>query len=111
MSILWATRGKDWGFRFLLDGGHSQPLKMYSEAFGNSHIRRELCDVNKEYTAVRFEDPEGRKDSAGRVIPHDFIVAGDMAQGVVSLEEAKKIIWPLVAEKYAQIWDKDSPAT
>ena len=109
MSILWATRGLHWGFRFLLDGDSNSPLATYRQAFGRSHARRELCDVYEAYTAVRFEDPMGRTDDAGRIIPHDFVLEGDMAKGVTSVGAALEIIWPLVAQRYAAIWDQDDP--
>lgn len=106
MSILWATRGKSWGFRFLLDGDTDRPLEKYREAFGDVHSRRQLCDVHATYTAVRFEDPLARQDDAGRVIPHDFVLEGDMARGVTTVEEAIDVIWPLVEKRYAELWNQ-----
>ena len=34
-SVIWATRGRTWGFRFLLDAGLSDPLADYERAFGD----------------------------------------------------------------------------
>ena len=33
MSLIWATRGRTWGFRFLRDGGFEDPLPVYDSAF------------------------------------------------------------------------------
>ena len=32
-GLIWATRGRTWGFRFLLDGGQADPLTTYERAF------------------------------------------------------------------------------
>lgn len=33
--LIWATRGRSWGFRFMLDGGLSDPLPDCERAFGD----------------------------------------------------------------------------
>ena len=33
MSLIWATRGRTWGFRFLRNGGFEDPLAVYDDAF------------------------------------------------------------------------------
>lgn len=37
--------------------------------------------------ALRFPDPLGRRDASGRVIPHDFVVSGDLANEIQSAED------------------------
>lgn len=87
MRFIWATRGRDWGFKFLRDGGFSDPLPIYEAAFEST---------DPTLTAVRFEDPEGRTDRAGRVIEHDFVFF-DAPEAHTQYE-----VWPLVAEEYAR---------
>src|SRR5690606_6305373 len=35
-NLVWATRGRSWGFRFLLNGGLSDPLPTYERIFAHS---------------------------------------------------------------------------
>ena len=59
--------------------------------------------------ALRFPDPLGRRDASGRVIPHEFVVFGDLADEIESVEDGLTHIWPLVAEAYARVWDAERP--
>ncbi len=43
MNLIWATRGRSWGFRFLLDGGYSDPLPVYEKAFAGAEGESTLC--------------------------------------------------------------------
>ncbi|WP_198676372.1 hypothetical protein [Kribbella monticola] len=81
---------------------------------------RSFADLDDEPTtwrraagqvALRFPDPLGRKDAAGRVIPHEFVVSGDLADEIESVEDGVHEIWPLVAPAYARVWDAESPPT
>lgn len=106
-QLIWATRGRSWGFRFLLDAGFADPLPKYERAFAGvsdplTAWRREGKDV-----ALRFPDPLGRRDAAGRVIPHEFVVLGDLAANIGSVGDGIQQIWPLVEHAYARIWDSD----
>ncbi len=108
-GLIWATRGRSWGFRFLLDGGLSDPLTAYERAFGDltdaaTVLRREGAQL-----ALRFPDPQGRRDAAGRVIPHEFVVFGALAEGITSVEDGVREVWPLVAEAYAGVWRAAEP--
>lgn len=110
MSLLWATRGRSWGFRFLRSGGAEDPLLAYDELFDavddqQPEVFRRLGDR----VALRFPDPEQRTDAAGRTIPHEFVLSGKEADGISSLEEGRKQIWPLVAPQYAEGWDAEEP--
>lgn len=111
MQLIWATRGRSWGFRFLLDAGLADPLPEYERAFKGlseppAAWRREGKDV-----ALRFPDPLGRRDASGRVIPHEFVVFGDRAGNIGSVAEGIRQIWPLVEHAYARIWDTDKAPT
>jgi hypothetical protein len=50
-----------------------------------------------------------RKDAAGRVIPHEFVVSGDLADEIESVEDGLQQLWPLVAGAYARVWDAEGP--
>lgn len=110
-TIIWATRGRSWGFRFLLRGGLADPLLEYE------HVSAVLGDEPRTFgrvstkSVVRFPDPESRSDTAGRVIPHQFVVAGDLASTIASVDDAVRLLWPLVKDIYADIWQDDRPPT
>lgn len=108
MSLLWATRGRTWGFRFLSDDGSGRdPLAVYEEAFGRLGDATAVVRRTDDVVAVRFPDPQGRCDRAGRVIPHEFVVSGPLAASVSSVEDALEHVWPLVSERYAVVWDAE----
>lgn len=87
MRFIWATRGRDWGFTFLRDGGLADPLPTYEAAFAGT---------NPTLTTLRFNDPEGRTDRAGRVIEHDFVFL-DPTENPTAED-----VWQLVADEYAR---------
>lgn len=109
MSFIWATRGRIWGFRFLRRGGRTDPLRDYEDAFSNAGEQPELCYRNGDRVALRFLDPGHRKDRAGRVIPHEFVLDGDLAAAVTSVEKGMQLVWPLVSAEYEQIWQQERP--
>lgn len=110
MSLIWATRGRTWGFRFLLDGGSSDPLAIHERMFPDAHpqppdsVRRIGDDV-----ALRMRDPEGRRDRSGRVIVHDFVLDGDLAGTVATIDDARRRVWPLVAQQFDEVWNRADP--
>ncbi len=111
MSLIWTTRGHSWGFRFLLDGGFADPLPTYEQAFAGLEDDRTACRRSGDRLALRFPDPLDRRDAAGRIIPHDFVVLGPAVEGIDSVETGIRVIWPLVADTYARVWqDKRPPA-
>ncbi|TCC29673.1 hypothetical protein [Kribbella speibonae] len=110
-SLIWATRGRSWGFRFLLNGGASDPLSDYERSFAGLEDEPTTWRRTAGKVALRFPDPLGRKDSAGRVIPHEFVVSGEVADEIASVEDGLHQIWPLVAGAYARVWDaKGAPS-
>ncbi|GAA4403050.1 hypothetical protein GCM10023168_14210 [Fodinibacter luteus] len=108
-GLIWATRGRSWGFRFLLTAGVGDPLAAYERIFAPIGDEPAGWCRAGNAVAVRFPDPLGRRDAAGRVIPHDFVVVGDAAVGVESVEDGLQHVWPLVAEAYTRVWDADGP--
>lgn len=115
MRLIWATRGRTWGFRFLRDGGFDDPLVVYETAFSAIEGAAEgWCQVAEtlelpEMVALRFPDPLGRRDQAGRVIPHDFVVLQPLANEVDSFENGHRLVWPLVADDFKLIWELPQP--
>lgn len=110
MSMIWATRGRTWGFRFLRTGGLSDPLPAYEAAFAELEGRREGVVHVGDQTALRIADPEGRTDRSGRVIPHDFVLFGNLSARIHSVADGVAEVWPLVAEEYGRMWDEPAPA-
>lgn len=106
MSFIWATRGRHWGFRFLRNGGYADPLPRYEAAFAGSPAGPHLYWRSETAVAVRFPDPEGRTDAAGRLIPHEFVITGTLEEEITSLEDVLERVWPQVAAEYNAIWDK-----
>ncbi|MFD2795675.1 hypothetical protein ACFS27_19095 [Promicromonospora vindobonensis] len=58
---------------------------------------------------MRFPDPEGRSDEAGRVIPHDIVALPPLADDIRSVDDGQRIVWPLIADIFARLWDRDRP--
>lgn len=107
MNLIWATRGRTWGFRFLRNGGYDDPLPVYDAAFSTIGDKPEGCGkVEDERVAVRFLDPDRRKDASGRVIPHDFVVLGPESLGITTVDDGLSRIWPMVADEFARVWDQ-----
>ncbi|MEU4394375.1 hypothetical protein [Kribbella sp. NPDC023855] len=108
-TLIWATRGHSWGFRFLLNGGHPDPLPEYERNFVGLETEPTTYRRTAGTVALRFPDPLGRKDAAGRIIPHDFVVSGDLADEIESVEDGRQQIWPRVARTYARVWEAEDP--
>lgn len=107
MSVIWTTRGRTWGFRFLRDGGHERPLEFYNQAFSEVDDELEVFHKGADSIAIRFADPLDRKDRSGRVIPHEFVLTSDDMKGISCLDDVRSIIWPAFSAEYSEIWDKD----
>jgi hypothetical protein len=107
--LIWATAGRSWGFRFVLKGGLSDPLPVYERSFANRKDEPTTFHRSAGTVALRFPDPLGRRDASGRVIPHEFVVFGDLADEIESVEDGRQRVWPLVAKVYAGTWDAERP--
>ena len=105
MKFLWATRGKTWGFRFLCTAGLANPLAEYEAAFAGTTGAAEVLARRGGMTAVRFPDPDGRTDRAGRVIPHEFVILTD-GMDFETVDTARTMLWMHVAPLYASVWDQ-----
>lgn len=109
MKLIWATRGRTWGFRFLQNGEFPDPLPEYDKVFSNVGDEREVCRRVGEKVALRFPDPDRRQDVTGRVIPHEFVVFEPLADGIESVEDGLREVWPLVAAQFARVWELPKP--
>lgn len=110
MNLIWATRGRSWGFRFLLNGGYSDPLSAYESAFAGLEDELAVCRRVGERVALRFPDPLNREDAAGRIIPHEFVLVEPLAKDIRSIDDGLQRVWPLVADIYAQVWSGNPPS-
>lgn len=96
----------------MLDAGFEDPLGEYERAFAGLSDTATAWRREGEEVALRFPDPLGRRDSAGRVIPHEFVVFGDLAKTISCVDEGIRRIWPVVDRAYARIWNAHTaPAT
>jgi len=109
MTVIWATRGEVWGFRFLRSTGIPDPLLEYDRAFAGIGAEPRIWRRVGKDVALRFPDPSGRKDRSGRVIPHDFVVFSPLADQINSVEDGLRAVWPLVADEYARAWKLPEP--
>lgn len=89
---------------FLRNAGFEDPLPAYEKAFGNTGNSSEEFRKIENGVAVRFPDPEGRKDRSGRVIPHDLVVYGELATEIHSVDEALRLVWPQIAPVFDHVW-------
>jgi hypothetical protein len=118
MSLVWATRGRTWGFTFLRnESSEEDPLPVYDAAFSGLDDEPEAWQRvatargRPEMVALRFPDPEARQDQAGRVIPHEFVVFGTVAEQIDSVETGRRLVWPLVADEFERIWEQPTPSS
>jgi hypothetical protein len=111
VTLIWATRGRTWGHRFLLDGGYLDPLPIYDEVFSGIGEEWEVCSQIGERVALRFRDPLERNDLAGRIIIHEFVVFAPLAAQVATVDDGIQNVWNRsgIAERYAKIWDLPEP--
>ncbi len=107
LKLIWVTRGRTWGFRFLRDGGFKDPLPHYEIAFEGSTNEPTLFLQKRETVALRFPDPEGRTDSAGRIIPHEFVIFEPEASRIGSFEDGFQIAWNEVAKEFDRVWNDE----
>ena len=109
MRLIWATRGRTWGFWFLEDGGFPDPLVVHDEFFSRVGDESEAWRPFRDAVALRFPDPLGRRDLAGRVIPHEFVVFPPDADRIDSVEAGRLMVWPEVADRFASAWALPEP--
>jgi hypothetical protein len=82
---------------------------VYEDTFSKVGEQPEAWRRVGDKVALRFPDPYGRQDAAGRVIPHDFVLFEGWADGINSLEDGRQRVWPEVADEFERVWDKTEP--
>ena len=107
--FIWATRGLHWGYAFLSTGGLADPLETYEEAIAPIENQSEGWCRSGGNVALRFQDPDGRRDSSGRLIVHDFVLFGQLADAVDSLDGGRGLIWPVVEAEFDKTWGQPGP--
>lgn len=111
-SLIWATRGRTWGFRFLRTGGLRDPLPVYESEFTLVGDESEIYFRSGRNVVLRIVDPEGRKDASGRDIPHEFIVPPPLADQIHSAQDGLRLVWDAVSAEYAEVWQlREGPAS
>lgn len=111
MRLIWATRGRTWGFRFLRTAGLRNPLEVYEEAFTGSDGAPFAFAQRAETLAIRFPDPRQRQDRAGRIIPHEFVVLAPDHLRFSDCASARAELWHEVEAEYASIWDEPTSSS
>jgi hypothetical protein len=111
VKLIWATRGRSWGFRFLADGGFADPLPEYDSCFAGLDGQARVCVHVGDRAVLRFPDPLGRKDAAGRLIPHEFIVYPPQSSKIHSIDDGLRLVWalPQVSFTFARVWSLPEP--
>lgn len=107
-DVIHATRGKHSGFGFLRRGGINNPVGEIEKAFGGQersapYFKR--YGDNLEKVAGVFNDPHGRKDFAGRTIPHEVILPKHLSEGVHNIDDLQKKAWPLIKNTFNALHD------
>lgn len=102
-NIIHSSRGHTKGFHFLERGGINNPLAErekagISDSTPIGTFKRYGNNLEKAF--VSFHDPLGRRDFAGRVIPHEVHLPKHLAEGVNTHEEAVNKAWPLIKDKF-----------
>ena len=78
-GLIWLTRGKSWGFRFVLDGGLPDPLPEYERVFERvDQDESTACDRVAGAVALRF--PETNLDSLSRLWTTESRLSGLLSQ-------------------------------
>jgi hypothetical protein len=100
-DIVFYSRGKNKGLRFMQNGGTPTPLAEFGKGFQGDYDQP--MDYFHKYEgkiAVVLKDPEGRKDHAGRYIPHNLIIPKSMAPGIDNIDDVVEKIWPKLKDIY-----------
>lgn len=115
-TILWSTRGRDWGFRMLLlpQLSCSDWLDAHHRMFQENTVTEEYqvnqgniklsSNLTVPYIALSFPDPEQRKDRAGRIIPHEIALLGEEIQAFQDIRSAVNEIWKTLSSTYAILY-------
>ena len=105
MRLIWLTRGRSWGFRFLRDGGFEDPLPEYERVFGSfTNDYADFRRLSDGTVAWRLPDPESRRDDVGRLIVHDFAIYPPDADAISTQTDALASVWDRIATEYSDLY-------
>lgn len=110
MTLIWATCGKYWGYRFLYTGGYLDPLIPYEAAFKGFSEDENFRRVEGK-VAIRFDDPEERHDYSGRIIVHEFLIVGPETKMLDNFDDAFEMVWPSASEHFDLVWNSPESPT
>jgi hypothetical protein len=118
-TILWSTRGYDWGCRFPLQPQKYNQycedwLENYEKMFYQSYnkdiqVNSGCIEIDKnpiQYIAIKFADPEDRKDISGRPILHEVAILGNENKDLQNTTpiELRNIVWNKLSAVYHNIY-------
>jgi hypothetical protein len=107
-DVIYATRGKQRGFGILNNGGLNSPLReMDSSGLREQSNTFHRYGKNRDKIAVAFDDPHGRKDRSGRIIPHMVVLPKEHAKGIDTFDAAKNKAWSLVKDTFNSLYESD----
>lgn len=113
-DVVWLTRGKDWGSRFLSTGPftNDEALRLYDAIFakcadipysvGGRILKNGMEECH--YVAQRFYDP-ARRDAAGRRIIHEIIAVS--RSSALKRGTTSQVFDSCVKEFYDGVFDSD----
>lgn len=105
-SVVYSSRGKNMGFTILESGGTNKPIEVLERAgltTGNEEAFKRLPDGS---IGAHFFDMKGRTDRAGRRIPHSLVIPPVKAEGINTLDDVKKKVWPTLEKTYDDFYEK-----
>lgn len=120
-SLLWSTRGRDWGFRRLLepDIRCDNWLQSYKTMFSQHNMNQQqfqrgyvkLSSKIKDpvpYVAVIFTDPQSRTDRSNRTIPHEIAIVGEDSYQFEDFDSIKEKVWEVLSDVYSELYELQS---
>ena len=120
-NLLWMTRGKEWGFRFLSKCS-SLPSDVVEDLYKKVFLRDEsrfgywkgfisVDEVRTPYVACRCYDKTIQRDQAGRRIPHDFLMlCTDEGYSLLSCLKWESLILDKVRGLYSDRYSRGADA-
>uniref|UniRef100_A0A7C4VR54 Uncharacterized protein n=1 Tax=Desulfatirhabdium butyrativorans TaxID=340467 RepID=A0A7C4VR54_9BACT len=117
-NLLWSTRGREWGFRFL----HKPAVQVgiwesiYQSIFGSDECvpQRWHGTITHsygpalQYVASRFIDPiKVWKDAAGREIPHEMLLILETGAEETAGFDWERVVFEFVRSYYQDQFEKD----